>query len=164
LATSGPYLSDAGAPSLATVLGQIHAVRATRGIRLVVLDHIGKVSGSRKETRSLEVGDVARGLKAVAKDLRIPVLAVCQLNRLVESRNVKRPQLSDLRESGEIEQEADAVLLLWTPEERIKQPKLTVYLTLAKNRHGPEGEVCLTFDRPRLRFSSEQSSRGAEGE
>jgi replicative DNA helicase len=91
LATSGPYLSDAGAPSLATVLGQIHAVRATRGIRLVVLDHIGKVSGSRKETRSLEVGDVARGLKAVAKDLRIPVLAVCQLNRLVESRNVKRP-------------------------------------------------------------------------
>jgi len=157
LATSRLYLSQAGAPSLGTVLGQIRAARATYGIRLVVVDHIGKVTGGRKETRTLEVGDVARGLKAIGKDLRIPVLAVCQLNRLVESRNVKRPQLSDLRESGEIEQEADAVLFLWTPEENLRKAELPVVLTLAKQRDGATGEIQGVFDRPRLRFNPEST-------
>ncbi|MFI5342028.1 MAG: replicative DNA helicase [Candidatus Methylomirabilales bacterium] len=154
LATSGLYLSEAGAPSLGTLLGQIRAARATYGIRLVVVDHIGKVTGGRKETRTLEVGDVARGLKAIAKDLRIPVLALCQLNRLVEGRNVKRPLLSDLRESGEIEQEADAVLFLWTAEENLNKLELPVALTLAKHRHGATGDLKGTFDRPRLRFKA----------
>jgi replicative DNA helicase len=153
LATSSLYVFDAGAPTLSAVLGQIRAARARYGIRLAVLDHIGKVSSARKETRNLEVGDVARGLKAIAKDLHIPVLAVCQLNRAVENRSVPRPQLSDLRESGEIEQEADAVLFLWTSDDaRRRGPQLPVTFTLAKNRHGPEGEVTLTFDRPRLQF------------
>lgn len=152
LATSGLFLSDAGAPSLGTVLGQIRAARASHGIRLVVLDHIGKVSSGRKESRTLEVGDVARGLKAIAKDLKIPVLGLCQLNRAVENRSVPRPQLSDLRESGEIEQEADAVVFLWTAEEGRRRAQLPVTFTLAKNRHGPTGEVTLTFDRPHLTF------------
>lgn len=155
LERSGLYLSDAGAPSLATVLGQIRAARASYGIRMAVVDHIGKVSGGRKETRTLEVGDVARGLKAVAKDLHIPVLALCQLNRNIEARNVKRPQLSDLRESGEIEQEADAVVFLWTDEETMKKAHLPVSMTLAKNRHGPTREQETVFDRPRLRFNPE---------
>ncbi len=158
LATSGLLLSEAGAPSLAALLGQIRAARATYGIRLVVVDHIGKVAGGRKETRTLEVGDVARGLKAIAKDLRIPVLALCQLNRLVEARNVKRPQLSDLRESGDIEQEADAVLFLWTAEENMNKPELPVTLTLAKHRHGATGEMKGMFDRPRLRFKADGHS------
>ncbi len=152
LKASSLYLSDAGAPPLTIVLGQIRAARVSYGIRLVVVDHIGKVSGGRKETRTLEVGDVARGLKAIAKDLHIPVLVLCQLNRAVEGRNVKRPQLSDLRESGEIEQEADAVMFLWTAEETMVKAQLPVYLTLAKNRHGPVREVKATFDRPRLKF------------
>jgi len=155
LATSGLYVSDAGAPGLGTIVGQIRAARASYGIRLVVLDHIGKVSGGRKETRNLEVGEVARGLKAIAKDLRIPILAVCQLNRAVENRSVPRPQLSDLRESGEIEQEADAVCFLWTAEEGRRRAQLPVTFTLAKNRHGLEGEVTVTFDRPRLRFHAD---------
>jgi len=159
LATSGLYLSDAGAPSLGMILGQIRAAQASYGIRLVVLDHIGKVVGGRKETRNLEVGDVARGLKAIAKELRISVLAICQLNRAVENRSVPRPQLSDLRESGEIEQEADAVVFLWTAEESRRRVQLPVTFTLAKNRHGPTAEVIVTFDRPRLRFTVD----GAEG-
>jgi len=152
LAGSGLLFSEAGAPTLGAVLGQIRAARATRGVRLGVLDHVGKVVGSRRETRNLEVGEVARGLKAIAKDCRIPVLALCQLNRLVESRNVKRPHLSDLRESGEIEQEADAVAFLWTPEENWTQAQLPVRMTLAKNRHGAPGEWSGKFDRPRVRF------------
>jgi replicative DNA helicase len=153
LATSGLLLSEKGAPSLAYLLGQIRAARATAGIRLVVVDHIGKVTGGRKESRTLEVGDVARGLKAIAKDLKLPVLALCQLNRNVEGRNVKRPQLADLRESGEIEQEADAVTFLWTQEENPQRlAEVPMYVTLEKNRHGSPGEVKATFDRPRLRL------------
>jgi replicative DNA helicase len=159
LATSGLYLSDAGAPTLGTILGQIRAARASHGIRLVVLDHIGKVSGGRKESRTLEVGEIVRGLKAIAKDLRIPVVALCQLNRAVENRSVPRPQLSELRESGEIEQEADGVVFLWTGEESRRRVQLPVTFTLAKNRHGPTAEVTVTFDRPRLRFTVD----GAEG-
>ena len=159
LATSGLYLSDAGAPTLGTILGQIRAARASHGIRLVVLDHIGKVSGGRKESRTLEVGEIVRGLKAIAKDLRIPVVALCQLNRAVENRSVPRPQLSELRESGEIEQEADGVVFLWTGEESRRRVQLPVTFTLAKNRHGPTAEVIVTFDRPRLRFTVD----GAEG-
>jgi replicative DNA helicase len=155
LASSGLSLCEAGAPTLGTALSSIRAERSAHGIELVVLDHVGKVTGGRKETRTLEVGDVVRGLKAVAKDLRIPVLALCQLNRLVESRNVKRPQLSDLRESGEIEQEADAVVFLWTPEETMNAAQLPVRLTLAKNRHGAPGEARMIFDRPRLRFTED---------
>jgi replicative DNA helicase len=153
LARGGLLLSEASAPSLAALLGQMRAARATHGIRLAVVDHIGKVTGGRKESRTLEVGDVARGLKAVAKDLRIPVLALCQLNRAVEGRNVKRPVLADLRESGEIEQEADAVAFLWTAEENAHRlAEVPMVLTLAKNRHGAPGEAKLAFDRPRLRF------------
>ncbi len=152
LATSGLYLADAGAPSLGTVLGQIRAARAKYGIRLVVVDHIGKVSGRRRESRTLEVGDVARALKAIAKDLRIPVLTICQLNRAVEGRSIPRPQLSDLRDSGEIEQEADAIVFLWTAEESRRRVQLPVTFTLAKNRHGPTVEATLTFDGPHLTF------------
>ena len=158
LATGGLHLSEAGAPNLGTLLGQIRAARASYGVRLVVVDHIGKVTGNRKETRNLEVGEVVRGLKAIAKELKIPVLALCQLNRAVEGRTVQRPQLSDLRESGEVEQEADSVLFLWTKEEekRQKQPRLPMYLTLEKQRDGETGEIEIIFDRPRLRFTEER--------
>jgi replicative DNA helicase len=157
LATSGLLLSEAGAPSLAAVLGQIRAARAGHGIRLAVVDHLGKVVGGRQESRTLEVGDVVRGLKGIAKDLRIPVLALCQLNRAVEGRNVKRPQLADLRESGEIEQEADAVVFLWTAEENPQRfAEVPMYVTLAKNRDGSPGEVKVSFDRPRLWFEARE--------
>ena len=156
---SSLYVCEAGAPSLGTLLGQIRMMHATHGIRLVVVDHLGKVVGGRKETRSLEVGDVVRALKAVAKDLKIVVLALCQLNRLVEARNTKCPQLSDLRESGEIEQEADSVMFLWTNEDTTHQvAELPMYLTLAKNRDGAPGKVKLLFDRPRLRFVEERQA------
>ena len=160
LATGGLHLCHDAAPTLATVLGRIRSERATHGIRLVVLDHIGKVAGGRKETRTLEVGDVARGLKAIAKDLHVPVLVLCQLNRSVESRNVKRPQLSDLRESGEIEQEADAVVFVWTQEDNMNRVPLPVRLTLEKNRHGATGELQANFNGPHLRFVPEDDNGG----
>jgi len=92
------------------------------------------------------------GLKAVAKELRIPVLALCQLNREVEKRTSPRPRLADLRDSGAIEEEADVVAFLWTTEERLTKPNIPVTLSLAKNRHGPLEEQQLRFRRPYLRL------------
>ena len=82
------------------------------------MDHIGEIQVGRRENRYVEVGEIARGLKATAKQLGIPVVALAQLNRRVESRNSPRPQLSDLRDSGNIEEAANEILFVWTPEER----------------------------------------------
>lgn len=123
------------------------------GVKLVIVDHITRLVGGRKETRVLEVGDVARGLKSMAKDLGCTVVALCQLSRRVEGDDSRRPRLSDLRESGELEQEADAVLFLWTPQREIHKARLPMYVTVAKNRHGPLGQVSVMFDKPLRRFS-----------
>ncbi len=125
------------------------------GVKLIIVDHITRLIGGRKETRVLEVGDVARGLKSLAKDLGCTVVALCQLSRRVEGDDSRRPRLSDLRESGELEQESDAVLFLWTPEREIHRARLPMTITVAKNRHGPLGHVSVTFDKPLRRFITE---------
>ena len=122
------------------------------GVKLIIVDHITRLVGGRKETRVLEVGDVARGLKALAKDLSCTVVALCQLSRRVEGDDSRRPRLSDLRESGELEQEADSVIFLWTPEREIHKARLPMMVTVEKNRHGPIGYVPALFDKPLRKF------------
>jgi len=118
------------------------------GLKLLIVDHIGRIAGGRKETRVLEVGDVARQLKGLAKDLGCTVLALCQLNRRVEGSDDRKPRLSDLRESGEIEQEADSVMFLWTNERDELAEKMPGYITIAKNRHGPLAQMATVFHKP----------------
>ncbi len=133
------------------------------GLKLLVVDHIGRISGGRRDNRVLEVGDVARGLKSIAKDLGCTVLALCQLNRRVEGAEDRRPRLSDLRESGEIEQEADSVMFLWTNARDELAEKMPGFLTLAKNRHGPLAQIATVFFKPErmiLRASGEPESQG----
>ena len=158
IANSGLYLSEAGAPTIASFVSQVRAAKAAYGIRLVVLDHMGRVIGGRKETRSLEVGDVARTLKATAKDLKIPILAVCHLNRMVENRNTKRPQLSDLRDSGEIEQEADTIGFLWTKEDNLHQVELPMVLSIDKQRDGETGDIKMIFRKPYMQFTEDHGT------
>ncbi|MBI3989758.1 MAG: AAA family ATPase [candidate division NC10 bacterium] len=146
------HLSDASAPSILEVASHLRGLVAAHGVKIAFVDYLQKLTAPRAETRALEVGTVIRGLKNLAKDLSIPVVVLCQLNREVEHRNVKRPQLADLRESGEIEQEADAVIFLWTPEERLTKVELPVNASLAKNRHGETGEVEMAFHRTKLWF------------
>lgn len=134
---------DAGAPSIADIRA---AAEATLGVRLLIVDHVGRVSGGRRETRTLEVGDVARGLKALARDLDCTVVALCQLNRDIENREDKRPRLSDLRDSGEVEQEADAVLFLYPPRPFDKTaPSRELVLALEKFRHGGLADLRVRF-------------------
>jgi hypothetical protein len=117
------------------------------GLKLLIVDHVGRIVGGRRDSRVLEVGDVMRGLKSLAKDLDCTVLSLCQLNRRVEGAEDKEPRLDDLRESGEVEQESDAVFFLWTDSRDKYAENLPMTLSLEKNRHGPTGKVGLTFDK-----------------
>ena len=122
---------------------------------LVIVDYLQlMVSGQNKENRVQEVGYVSRTLKALAKELKVPILAAAQLSRAVEQREDKRPQLSDLRESGDIEADADVVMFLWDPnsnkEDEIAYPTLLV----EKHRNGPVGEVPLRFYKKTASFEN----------
>ena len=129
------------------------------GLGMVVIDYLQLIApshGERAENRVQEISSITRGLKALAKDLKVPVLALSQLSRAVEQREDKRPQLADLRESGSIEQDADIVMFIYreayyNPE--TERENITD-LIIAKHRNGPTGKVELYFHPERLRFVS----------
>jgi replicative DNA helicase len=124
------------------------------GIELVIIDHLQLVQGDKGDNRNTELGVMTSGFKAMAKDLDIPAIVLSQLNRELEKRTDKRPQLSDLRESGNIEQDADVCSFLYRPgyygleEEIMNQTDL---LTL-KQRNGPTGPTILQFNPPTASF------------
>jgi replicative DNA helicase len=126
---------------------------------LIVIDYLQLahgLGGRREESREREIADISRGLKALAKELHLPIIAVSQLNRSVEKREDKTPQLSDLRESGAIEQDADIILFIHRDEMYNSDPsgRGKALLKIGKNRAGPTGEVDLTFIREYTRFES----------
>ncbi len=134
---------------------------------LIMVDYLQLMNaniGERNETRAHEVAVISRGLKALSKELNVPVLACAQLNRGVESRTEKTPQLSDLRESGAIEQDADVILFLHYDKEKDKthpeEDNSNVNLIIGKHRNGPTGSVLLRFDKQYSKFTEVVS--GAE--
>ena len=151
------------------------------GLSLVVVDYIQlmKSSGSnnRSDNRVQEVSEITQGLKALAKELKVPVLALSQLSRAVESRDDKKPQLSDLRESGSIEQDADVVMFVYreayylsrkepraaTVEHAEWQAKMNevahlAQLIIGKQRHGPIGNITLEFEERFTKFKDTQTN------
>lgn len=129
-------------------------------VGLIVIDYLQLMSGSaggNEENRATVLGEISRGLKALAKELQCPVIALSQLNRSVETRTDKRPMMSDLRESGAIEQDADIIMFIYRDDyynkEQSKEPGISEII-IAKQRNGPVGTVKLTFLKPLTRFEN----------
>jgi replicative DNA helicase len=123
------------------------------GIELLVVDYLQLANpGRRVESRVQEVSQVSQALKNLARELKIPVLALSQLSRAVEHRGDAKPQLADLRESGAIEQDADVVMFLYKADADATGSTIPVNALVAKHRNGPTGEVNLLFRGDRIRF------------
>ena len=130
------------------------------GLGAVVVDYLQLMAPrGRSENREREVAEISRSLKALAKEIDVPVIALAQLNRESEKRQDKKPTLGDLRESGAIESDADVVVLLWPGKE-----KPLVEAAIAKNRHGPVGSFTLYFHRKQTRFTVHSDHDDDEGE
>jgi replicative DNA helicase len=143
----------AGSFTITDILSLVYKMKYSQGLDYVVIDYIQKVSSPGAQNRTNEVGDVSRKLKDMANELKIPVVALAQLSRAVEHRTDKKPMLSDLRESGDIEQDADIVMFLYrngyymAPEEKENNPMADDgYAIIAKHRDGELEDIQLTFD------------------
>jgi replicative DNA helicase len=147
------WIDDTPRLSIATLRARARRMKSQHGIGLVIIDYLQLMHGGRQESRVQEVSDISSGLKAIAKELELPVLALSQLSRASEQRNDKRPQLSDLRDSGSIEQDADVVLFLY--REGMHKPDVDrnrTELIVAKNRNGPVDDIELIFNPEQTTF------------
>jgi len=169
------FIDQTGGISIAQLSARARRLKRQRGLDLIVIDYIQLMQGSSaksSQNRVQEITEITTGLKALAKELAVPIIALSQLSRQVESREDKRPQLSDLRESGSIEQDADVVMFVYREEYYLKnrEPKLgteeyvkwenemnemrgKAEVIVAKQRHGPTGSVTLAFHGEFTRFS-----------
>ncbi|MCL5070356.1 MAG: replicative DNA helicase [Actinobacteria bacterium] len=137
------------------------------GVKLIIIDYLQLMQSgiNYKENRVLEITDISRNLKSLARELKIPVVALSQLSREVEKRPDKRPVLADLRESGAIEQDADLVMLIYRDEYYDKESKApgTAEIIIAKHRNGPTGQVGLRFSKEYALFSNLETNYSEEG-
>jgi replicative DNA helicase len=142
------YVDETPALTPTEVRARARRLKRERGLDLIVVDYLQlmQVAGT-KENRATEISEISRSLKALAKELKVPVIALSQLNRGVEQRENKKPVMSDLRESGAIEQDADVILLIYREEfyDNNTTRKGIADIIIAKQRNGPTGEVQMTF-------------------
>jgi len=160
------YIDDSSALSSLEIKAKARRLKKKNNISLVIIDYLQLMQSKKAvESRQLEISDISRSLKALAKDLDIPVLAVSQLNRKVEDRPNKRPMLADLRESGALEQDADLILFIYREElyNRTEENKGKAELIVAKHRNGPTGLVNLTFREKYTKFQNYYKDDLVEG-
>jgi replicative DNA helicase len=187
-------IDDTPAITLSALRTRARRLKRTKGLALLIIDYIQLMrpaAGTKPENRVLEIAQLTQGLKAIAKELAVPVIALAQLSRAVEQREDKRPQLSDLRESGTIEQDADVVMFIYRDDYYLEQrmPKRPSYdddaeyetalevwkakmdaahnraeLIIGKQRHGPTGSIPLFFEAEFTRFADiDLSHSGHDG-
>ncbi|MEI8165209.1 MAG: replicative DNA helicase [Chloroflexales bacterium] len=155
------YIEDTPGISITDLRNRARRLHARASLKLLVVDYLQLVCATHSEGRVQEVGEVARGLKNLARELNVPVIALSQLSRAVESRASHMPLLSDLRESGELEQAADLVMFIYREElyNRESEQRGRAELHIAKHRNGPLGIVSLTFDASTTRFAPASAYR-----
>jgi replicative DNA helicase len=169
------YVDETGGLSISQLTARARRLKRQKGLDLIVIDYIQLLQGSgkRSDNRVQEVTEITTNLKALAKELNVPIIALSQLSRQVETRDDKRPQLSDLRESGSIEQDADVVIFVYREEYYLanKEPRVgtpeyekwqldmslvhgKAEVIIGKQRHGPTGMVELQFEASLTRFGN----------
>ena len=157
------FIDDTPAQTVLEIRAKARRLKAEKNIGMIVIDYLQLMQGpSNSESREREISHISRSLKSLAKELNIPVVALAQLNRAVETRNDKRPQLSDLRESGSIEQDADVVLFLNRPEyygiknfmDDGTSTEGVAEVIIGKQRNGPTGDIRLAFIKEYARFEN----------
>jgi len=167
------YIDETPAIKISTLANRARRIKRLHGVDLIVIDYIQLMTTGnfRYDGRVQEIGEITQGLKALAKELEVPVLALSQLSRAVEQREDKKPQLSDLRESGSIEQDADVVMFVYRPEyyleksepqagtaehitwqEKMSQVHNQAQIIIGKQRHGPTGIINLEFESAYTKF------------
>jgi replicative DNA helicase len=149
LAESKIFIDDTPGLSIYEMRTKARRLMMEQNIDLLVVDYLQLAHGQNRENRVQEVGEISQGLKNIARELKIPVLALAQLSRAVEQRGEKAPQLSDLRESGSIEQDADVVMFLYRKDDDLRE---SVTLRIAKHRNGGLGDIELYFKGDRVKF------------
>ncbi|MBE3559928.1 MAG: replicative DNA helicase [Ktedonobacteraceae bacterium] len=168
LSEASIWIDDTAGISTMEMRSKARRLQAEHGIDLIIVDYLqlmqSSTGGKRNENRVQEISEISRNLKGLARELDIPILALAQLSRAVESRQSKVPQLSDLRESGSLEQDADVVLFIY--REDVYNPeterKNIADIIVAKHRNGPVGEISLYFQASQTRFRDLEVSPPAE--
>ncbi len=159
LAEAPIFIDDTPGISVSEMRTKARRLQLEHGIKLLIVDYLQLVDpGRRYDNRVQEVSIVSQSLKNLARELKIPVVALSQLSRAVEHRGEKKPQLADLRESGAIEQDADVVMFLYRVDNEIGAT-MPIKLLIAKHRNGPTGEIDLLFRGDRIRFYSVERRR-----
>ena len=141
------YIDDASTSNIMDVRSKARRLQAEHGLDLIIVDYLQLMTARRTENRVQEISEISRGLKGLARELNVPVVALSQLSRAVESRSDHRPMLSDLRESGSIEQDADIVVFIYREDkyEDDSEKKGIAEIMVAKHRNGPVGSINLRF-------------------
>ncbi len=150
------YLDDNPRVTVMEIRAKARRLKSREGLALIVIDYLQLMSGSNTENRQLEVSEISRGLKVLARELQVPIVALSQLSRNLESRSDKRPMLADLRESGSLEQDADVVMFLYRDEvyNNESPDKGAAEVIIAKHRSGPIGTKRLAFLGQYTRFEN----------
>jgi replicative DNA helicase len=151
------FIDDTAGISIMELRAKARKLKAQQNVDMIIIDYLQLLhSTKRHENRHQEVSEISRSLKGLAKELKIPIIALSQLSRAVDSRMDKRPMLSDLRESGAIEQDADVIMFLFREyvyNQEVENPGLSE-LIIGKQRNGPTGTVPLQFIRELTKFEN----------
>ena len=157
LAKTKIFIEDSPSPTVMQMRAMARRLQAEHGLGLIVVDYLQLINATKNyDSMVHQISEISRNLKSLARELSVPVLALSQLNRAVESRPDQRPKLSDLRDSGGIEQDADVVLFIYR-EDKVKrdiEKKNIAEMLIAKHRNGPTGEVELYFDEEHVSFKN----------
>jgi replicative DNA helicase len=162
------WIDDTASISTTELRSKARRLQAQEGIDLIIIDYLqlmqATIGGKRNENRVQEISEISRSLKALARELNVPVLALAQLSRAVESRQSKVPQLSDLRESGSIEQDADIVMFIYRDDvyNQDTEKKNIADIIVAKHRNGPLDEISLYFQASQTRFRDLEVNQAVE--